>query len=149
MLEDTTYIVGGKLLSRTTARTFASPYADILLEIQTTGCEFRSLNIGTNNNSFNSESALNKYVFNKSLIIDREPGSSVSTVSGYGLDDRTIEVRSPAEAKDFPVTSVSRPAQGPTQPPVQWVRGFFPGAKARLRRDADYSPPSSTEVENE
>jgi hypothetical protein len=30
-----------------------------------------------------------------------EPGSSVSIVSGYGLDDRTIEVRSRAEAKDF------------------------------------------------
>jgi hypothetical protein len=28
-------------------------------------------------------------------------GSSVSTVSGYGLDDRAIEVRSPAGAKDF------------------------------------------------
>jgi hypothetical protein len=31
----------------------------------------------------------------------REPGSSVSIVSGYGLDDRAIEVRSPAEAKGF------------------------------------------------
>jgi hypothetical protein len=30
-----------------------------------------------------------------------EPGSSVGIVSGHGLDDRTIEVRSPAEAKDF------------------------------------------------
>jgi hypothetical protein len=30
-----------------------------------------------------------------------EPGSSVSIVSGYGLDDRAIEVRSPAGAKDF------------------------------------------------
>jgi hypothetical protein len=30
-----------------------------------------------------------------------EPGSSVSTVSGYRLDDRAIEVRSPAEAKGF------------------------------------------------
>jgi hypothetical protein len=28
-----------------------------------------------------------------------EPGISVSVVSGYGLDDRAIEVRSPAEAK--------------------------------------------------
>jgi hypothetical protein len=28
-------------------------------------------------------------------------GSSVSTVSGYWLDDRAIEVRSPAEAKGF------------------------------------------------
>jgi hypothetical protein len=30
-----------------------------------------------------------------------EPGSSVSIVSGYGLDDWVIEVRSPAEAKGF------------------------------------------------
>jgi hypothetical protein len=29
------------------------------------------------------------------------PASSVSIVSGYGLDDRPIEVRSPAEAKGF------------------------------------------------
>jgi hypothetical protein len=31
----------------------------------------------------------------------RELGSSVSKVSGYGLDDRAIEVRSPAEEKGF------------------------------------------------
>jgi hypothetical protein len=31
----------------------------------------------------------------------REPGSSVSIVSGYGLNDRAIEVRSPTEAKGF------------------------------------------------
>jgi hypothetical protein len=30
-----------------------------------------------------------------------EPGSSVSVVFGYGLDDRAIDVRSPAEAKGF------------------------------------------------
>jgi hypothetical protein len=30
-----------------------------------------------------------------------KPGSSVSMVSGYGLDDWEIEVRSPAEAKGF------------------------------------------------
>jgi hypothetical protein len=30
-----------------------------------------------------------------------EPGSSVSIASGYGLDGRAIEVRSPAEAKGF------------------------------------------------
>jgi hypothetical protein len=29
------------------------------------------------------------------------PGSSVSIVSGYGLDDRAIEVRTLAEAEDF------------------------------------------------
>jgi hypothetical protein len=32
---------------------------------------------------------------------NREPGSSVSIVSGYGLDDRAIVVRSPAGAEDF------------------------------------------------
>jgi hypothetical protein len=30
-----------------------------------------------------------------------EPGSSVSIVSGYGLDDRAIEVRSLAKTKGF------------------------------------------------
>jgi hypothetical protein len=30
-----------------------------------------------------------------------QPSSSVSIVSGYGLDDRAIEARSPAEAKGF------------------------------------------------
>jgi hypothetical protein len=35
------------------------------------------------------------------LLNNSEPGSSVSIVSGYGLNDRAIEVRSPAEAKGF------------------------------------------------
>jgi hypothetical protein len=38
----------------------------------------------------------------ESVLSDRsesEPGSSVSIVSDYGLDDRAIEVRYPAEAK--------------------------------------------------
>jgi hypothetical protein len=65
-------------------------------------------------------------------------------VSDYGLDDRAIGVRFPAGA------SVSRPALGPTQPPVQWVpRVLSPGVKARPGRDADHSPPSGAEVENE
>jgi hypothetical protein len=80
----------------------------------------------------------------------RSRGSSGSIVSGYWLDDRAIEVRSPAGAKDFPLASVSRPALGPTQPPVKWVPGVLtPGVKARPGRDADHSPPSSAEVENE
>jgi hypothetical protein len=52
--------------------------------------------------------------------------SSVSIESGYGLDNRAIEVRSPAETKLFPLASVTRPDLGPTQPPVQWVPGSFP-----------------------
>jgi hypothetical protein len=80
--------------------------------------------------------------------MNRSRVSSGSIVSDYGLDDRAIGVRSPAGAKDF--SSVSRPTLGPTQPPVQWVPGvLFPGVKARPGRDADHSPPSSVEVENE
>jgi hypothetical protein len=35
------------------------------------------------------------------IITKNEPGSAVSTVAGYGLDDRAIEVRSPEEVKEF------------------------------------------------
>jgi hypothetical protein len=45
------------------------------------------------------------------------------TVSGYGLDDRAIEVRSPAEVT---LTSMSRPALGATQTPARWILGSFP-----------------------
>jgi hypothetical protein len=77
-------------------------------------------------------------------------GSSVSIVSGYRLDDRAIEVRSPAGAKDF---SRSLCVQtGSEAHPASCTMGTgspFPGGKARPGRDADSSPPSSAEVENE
>jgi hypothetical protein len=48
-------------------------------------------------------------------------GSSVSTVSDYGLDGRgSIPDRGRGF---FPLTSASRPALGPTQPHVHWVLG--------------------------
>jgi hypothetical protein len=78
-----------------------------------------------------------------------EPGSAARLVSGYRLDDRAIEVRSPAEEKDFSLVSVSRPAQRPTQPPVQRVLGSFPRAKALQGRDVDDSHPYSAEVDSE
>jgi hypothetical protein len=57
---------------------------------------------------------------------DREPGSSVNTVSATGWTTR--------RSRFDPLTYVSRP---------------FPGDKARLERDADHSPLSSVEVDNE
>jgi hypothetical protein len=59
---------------------------------------------------------------------------------GYGLGGPGIEFR---WGRDFSHTS--RPALGPTQPPVPWL---FPGVK-RPGRGADHSPPPSAEVENE
>jgi hypothetical protein len=41
------------------------------------------------------------FLFLESRVEMCEPGSSVSIVSGYGLDDRAMEVRSPADAKGF------------------------------------------------
>jgi hypothetical protein len=79
-----------------------------------------------------------------------EPGSSVSIVSDYGAGRPFDRGTIPGRGKGFFLCPVSRPALGPTQPPVQWVPGVLsPGDKTRPGRDADHSPPSSAEVKNE
>jgi hypothetical protein len=71
-------------------------------------------------------------------IVGRD--SSVGIATRYGLDGPGIESR---WGQIFP--HLSRPALGPTQPPVQWVRGFSRGVKWP-GRDVDHPPPSIAEV---
>jgi hypothetical protein len=84
------------------------------------------------------------------LFVCGEPGSSVSMVSNYGLDDRAVEVRSPAGAKDSSSDLCVQTGSG-VHPAscTMGTGGPFSGAKARPGRDAHHSPPSSAEVENE
>ena len=68
------------------------------------------------------------------------PGSVVGIATGNGLGGTGIESQWGAR---FP--HLSRPALGPTQPPVQWVPAFSRG-KERPGREADPSSPSSAVV---
>jgi hypothetical protein len=86
----------------------------------------------------------------QTLLFFNDPGSSVSTVSGYGLDDRANEFRFPAGANDFSSSLCVQTGSGAH--PASCTRGTgdpFPGVKARPGRDANHSPPSSAEVESE
>jgi hypothetical protein len=70
-------------------------------------------------------------------------GSSVSTVSDYGVDDQGIEVRSPAGAKDSSSNLCVR--TGSEAHPTFCIMG----SRGRPARDADNSPPSSAKAMNE
>jgi hypothetical protein len=71
--------------------------------------------------------------------------SGVGIATGYMLDGLGIES---LWGRDFP--HLSRPALGPTQPPVHWVPVLSGGrAKEQPGRDADPSPPSSAVVMKE
>jgi hypothetical protein len=56
--------------------------------------------------------------FSGCIFLFGELDSSVSVVSGYGLDDRVIEVRFPAEASYFSFNLCVQTGFGAIQPPV-------------------------------
>jgi hypothetical protein len=82
--------------------------------------------------------------------INCEPGISVSIVSGYELDDRAIEVRSPAKVKDFSSSlCVQTGSKAHPASCTMGTGGPLPRAKTRPGRGADHSSPFSADVENE
>jgi hypothetical protein len=85
----------------------------------------------------------------KRCVSNGSRGSSVSIVSGYALDDRAFEVRSPAWTKDFSSSLCVQTGSGAHPAScTMGTGGPFPGGKARPGRDADHSSLSSAEVVN-
>jgi hypothetical protein len=78
----------------------------------------------------NSHKCINKQVIRGSSP-NCVPGSSGSIVPGYRLDDRAIEVRSPARAKDFS-SSLSVQTGSGVHPAscTMGTGGPFPGGKS-------------------
>jgi hypothetical protein len=70
-------------------------------------------------------------------------------VSGYGLVDRAIQVRYPAEAKDFSSSLCVQTGSGAHTASCPMGTGVLSGGKTLPGRDADHSPPSSAQVVNE
>jgi hypothetical protein len=70
--------------------------------------------------------------------------TSAGIALGYGLDDRWFESRQGLGI--FLLTTASRPALGPTQPPIQWVPGALSLGVNQPGREVDHLPPSSAEV---
>jgi hypothetical protein len=66
--------------------------------------------------------------------------SVVGIATRYGLDGPGIESQ---WGQDF--SQPSRQALGPTEPPIQWEPGLFPGVK-RSGPGVDHPPPSSAWV---
>jgi hypothetical protein len=73
--------------------------------------------------------AISNIIFNKNYyyIVTFKWGQdgSFGIATRYGLEGPGIETR---RGRDFP--HMSRPSLGPTQPPIKWVLGLFPGSKA-------------------
>jgi hypothetical protein len=63
---------------------------------------------------------------------------------GYGLDDWEFVYQHGLEI--FLFTTMSKPALGPTQPPLQWAPRALSLVVKQPGHESDHSPPSSSEV---
>jgi hypothetical protein len=75
---------------------------------------------------------------------NRESVLVVGIATGYGLDDRGVEVRVPVGSRIF--STSSRVALGSTQPPLRWIQGALSPEIKRPGLEANHSPPTVAEV---
>jgi hypothetical protein len=85
--------------------------------------------------------------FGKIINNESEKGTQVSGIAlDYGLDYRGFEPRHGLGI--FLFTTASKPALGPTHPPIQRVTGAVSLRVKRPGRESVHSSPSSAEVKN-
>jgi hypothetical protein len=110
-------------------------------------CEATILSDGQQITSILLNSKVRYRVYNSPLLVPIL--SQMNPIhTGYRLDDLCSGVRVWRMLQIFLFSTAFRPALGPTQPPIQWVLGALSLGEKRLRREADHSPPSRTDVDN-
>jgi hypothetical protein len=72
--------------------------------------------------------------------------SSVGIALGYGLDNRGSGVRFPTGAGNFSLHHRFQNGSGAHPASIKWVPGVLSLGVKRPGREADHSPPSSTEA---
>jgi hypothetical protein len=104
------------------------------LKILTPGCDMCSLKLSHTDGKWSC-----KYCFQIPTQWNGEP-EWCSRYSDYATC-RTVQSSNPVKGKRFFCSpKTSRPALGSTQPPIQWVLGFFPGVNW-TGHEVNHSPP--------
>jgi hypothetical protein len=85
-------------------------------------------------------------LFYHAYSITEEPGQHGRYSNWLQAGRPRAQSSSPRGVKNFLFSTSSRPALGSTQPPIQWVLGALSTGVNRPGREADHSPPASTEV---
>jgi hypothetical protein len=95
----------------------------------------------------NLKSFTHRVVYSKLAVTDGNSQAQSAYRLVHGLDDGG-SIPGRGNDRIFLFATASRPALGPTQPPIQWLPGALSLGIKRLGREAAHSPPSTAEVMN-
>jgi hypothetical protein len=98
--------------------------------------------------TFRNKTKLLLFLFTFYNFAKKSRDSSVGIATGYGLTIGVLGFDSRRGLGIFLITTTSRTVMVPTQPPIQWVPGAVSLGVKRPGREADRSPPSSSEIKN-